>query len=147
MEKKKIFKKVSLLIMAIISGIGGVIWAGCLSWKAVLIILISGTLMNLFKMLADKGSEKYITYKINSAINELNDLLKKSGSNDVVELVKDVPVFEINNNHSDCTNPCTECPDYQPISEDVVDQLKEDIKETVKKPKKKSGPKLKKKKV
>lgn len=141
------FKKLSLLIMALISGIGSIIWASCLSWKAVLIVLIGGTLMDLLKRLANKGNEKSITDKVNSQINELNDTLKKSGSNDVVELVKDIPVFEINNNDSDCPNPCTACPDYQPVSEDTVDQLQEEIKEVVKKPKKKSGPKLKKKKV
>ena len=60
------FKKLSLLIMALISGIGSIIWASCLSWKAVLIVLIGGTLMDLLRRLANKGNEKSITDKVNS---------------------------------------------------------------------------------
>jgi hypothetical protein len=46
----------------------------------------------------------------------LNNELKESGSNDRVEMVQDVPIFET---ISTCEykNPCTECPDYQPVPE------------------------------
>lgn len=145
MEKKELFKKLGLLIIALVAGLGGVVWAGCVSVKATLILLISGTIMNVFKTLADKINHNSLLDKDEAQIKDLNNELKESGSNDRVEMVQDVPIFET---ISTCeyTNPCTECPDYQPVPEQAITQLKEDIKEVIKKPKKKSGPKPKKKK-
>jgi hypothetical protein len=64
MEKKELFKKLGLLIIALVAGLGGVVWAGCVSVKATLILLISGTIMNIFKTLADKINHKSLLDKV-----------------------------------------------------------------------------------
>lgn len=145
MEKKTIFKRLSLLIIALASGVAGIIWSFNVSPKATWIILISGLIMNILKLWADKYEFKSLLDKVDVSIKTLNTELKNAGFNDKVEFVKDVPVFPdmvpLKND-----NPCTECPGYQSVSEEVVDQLKENIKEVVAKPKKKRGPKPTKKK-
>lgn len=128
MEKKVIITKIVLLLLALVVGIGSVIWGFCLSPQATAILLSGGVLTNVLSYFANKCEIKPLGDKVQESVDKLNTELKNADSNDRVELVKDIPVFK------------TECNEIPESTETIaVDEQA--------KPKKKRGSRPKKKKV